>query len=76
MNNKTVNTRIPVRSDDWAYLQRCAKAIEWLENQGVCWREADRVESDWTIPGSTEWAYGSHGCLLSRIEQHMTQLRK
>lgn len=70
-----MSSHIPVRSDDWAYLQRCAKAIEWLEKQGVCWRDADKVEDDWTIPGSTEWAYGTHDCLLSRIEWHMKELQ-
>lgn len=56
------------------YRNRCARAIEWLAGQGVCWRDADLVESDWVIPGETEWAYSAQESVLNRIERHREQL--
>jgi len=33
--------------------------LEWLANQGFCWRDADKIYPEWVIPPRTEWLYSN-----------------
>ena len=68
---------IPVDPEKYAHLVKCAAAIEFLERQGVCWRDAHKIETDWVIGDATEWAYSyKDDPLVDRILRHRSALSK
>ena len=70
LNSSRMNT-IPVDPEKYAHLVKCAAAIEFLESRGVCWRGAEKIETDWVIGEETEWAYTNREeSLVDRILRH------
>ena len=69
------NPIIPVKATDWAYLNKCARVVEWMGSQGICWRNATNASSSWRIGDETEWLYGDGHKVIQEAEQHMAFFR-
>jgi hypothetical protein len=69
------NPIIPVKANDWAYLNKCARVVEWMGSHGVCWRDATNANSSWRIGDETEWLYGDGHKVIKEVEEHMEFFR-
>ncbi len=68
---------IPVDPEKYAHLVKCAAAIEFLERQGCCWRDANKIEPDWVIADGNEWAYTTKfEALVDQIIRHRSALNE
>lgn len=69
------NPIIPVKANDWAYLNKCARVLEWMGRHGVCWRDATNADPFWRIGDETEWLYGDGHKVIKEAEEHMAFFR-
>lgn len=65
------NRLIAVKANDWEYLNKCARVVEWMGSHGVCWRDATNANSSWRIGDETEWLYGDGHKVIQEAEEHM-----
>lgn len=61
---------ITITITEYRDLCRTAETLDWLQSQGVCWRDVDSVFQDWRVGGETEWHYNNAGDVRDKVEEH------
>tara|TARA_S200002703_G_scaffold70859_1_gene61439 strand:+ start:2735 stop:2938 length:204 start_codon:yes stop_codon:yes gene_type:complete len=65
-----------ISKKEYSDLLKSEKALHWLEKQGVCWRDCDKVFTYWNVGPETEWHYGHNGEIRDLIEEHIKRLKQ
>ena len=66
--------KITIPKSKYDDLCRSERTLQWLANQGLCWRGVDSAFPGWRVGDVTEWHYSVSGDVRDTVDRHKSIL--